>query len=153
MVNATLPMVKFISPKEDERLPFSSLLTAFHFSALALRPASFLLLVLWRPLRFALALGTLAALKPLGYEIINLGGGNEPVTINSMISHFTGHLGREAIIDYQPFQGAEMLDTSANVSKAAKLMNWIPSTSPREEFGLTAEWHLGNSDLLHRIAL
>src|SRR5690606_30769956 len=40
-----------------------------------------------------IAAGTLAALKPLGYEIINIGGGNAPISINSMIQAFEQHLG------------------------------------------------------------
>jgi nucleoside-diphosphate-sugar epimerase len=33
-----------------------------------------------------IARGTILAEKPLGYEIINLGGGKEPVTINQFIA-------------------------------------------------------------------
>ncbi len=32
-----------------------------------------------------IALGTIAALKPVGYEIFNLGGGKQPITLNLMI--------------------------------------------------------------------
>jgi UDP-glucuronate 4-epimerase len=100
-----------------------------------------------------IARGTLAALKPLGYEIINLGGGNSPVAINEMIHSLGKHLGKSPIIDYQPAFSADMQDTSANVSKAAELLNWFPVTSPEEGFRLTAEWHGKHADWLGAIAL
>lgn len=33
-----------------------------------------------------IARGTILAAKPLGYEIVNLGGGNRPITINAMVA-------------------------------------------------------------------
>ncbi|MEO8614626.1 MAG: NAD-dependent epimerase/dehydratase family protein [Luteolibacter sp.] len=88
-----------------------------------------------------IARGTLAALKPLGYEIINLGGGNTPVTMNEMIHSLEQHLGMSANIDHQPAFAADMQDTSADVSKAGRLLEWAPTTTPAEGFRQTAEWH------------
>ncbi len=59
---------------------------------------------------------------------------------------------REAIIDYQPFQSAGMLDTSAEVSTAAKLMDWTPSTPPAEGSRLT-EWHRQEGKWLDSVVL
>jgi UDP-glucuronate 4-epimerase len=42
-----------------------------------------------------IARGTVAALKPLGYEIINLGG-HETITINEMIGILEEKLGKKA---------------------------------------------------------
>src|SRR3989339_1052184 len=47
--------------------------------------------------------GTIKAMKPLGYEVINLGGGNQPYAINYVISAIEKHLNKKAIINYQPF--------------------------------------------------
>ena len=69
-----------------------------------------------------IARGTLAALRPLSHEIINLGGGNTPVSINDMIHAVEQHLGKSAIIDYQTAIAADMQDTAADVSKAARLL-------------------------------
>jgi UDP-glucuronate 4-epimerase len=99
------------------------------------------------------ARGTLAALKPLGYEIINLGGGNTPVSVNEMIRSLETSLGKDAVIDYQPFQGVDMKDTSADVSKAAKLLGWSPHTPPDDGFRKTAEWHHANAYLLDDLSL
>lgn len=100
-----------------------------------------------------IARGTLAALKPLGYEIINLGGGNTPVAVNDMIQALETHLGKHAVIDRQPAFAADMQDTAAEISKAARLLNWQPSTPPEEGFQLTAQWHASNAGWLDDIAL
>lgn len=100
-----------------------------------------------------IARGTLAALKPLGYEIINLGGGNTPVSINDMIHSLERHLGKTATIDYQSAFAADMKDTAAEIAKASKLLDWSPSTPPEEGFRLTANWHAANAHWLNEIAL
>ena len=100
-----------------------------------------------------IARGTIAALRPLGYEIINLGGGREPVSINAMIRAFEKALGKTALIDRQPFHAADMKDTSADISKARRLLDWTPKVSPEEGFRLTAEWYLAHRDWLRHIQL
>ncbi len=100
-----------------------------------------------------IACGTLAALKPLGYEIINLGGGNAPVAVNEMIHALERHIGKEAVIDRQPAIAADMHDTSAEISKAGALLNWKPLTPPADGFAETAHWHLANRSWLESIEL
>ena len=100
-----------------------------------------------------IARGTLAALKPLGYEIINLGGGNTPVAVNDMIRALENHLGKQAVIDRQPPFAADMTDTSAEIGKADRLLDWQPATLPEEGFRLTAEWHSANADWLDTVVL
>ena len=46
-----------------------------------------------------IAKGTVKALKPVGYEIINLGGGNNPVSMNTVIKMIELHLKKKAIVD------------------------------------------------------
>jgi len=100
-----------------------------------------------------IARGTLAALKPLGYEIINLGGGNTPVAINHMIHSLEKHLGKSAVIESQPAIAADMRDTAANITKANQLLDWTPTTPPDLGFQLTAQWHTENANWLDQIAL
>jgi nucleoside-diphosphate-sugar epimerase len=88
-----------------------------------------------------IARGTIAALKPLGYEILNLGGGNEPLSINAMIHQLETSLGRQAVIDRQPFNAADMRDTSADISKARKLLGWEPRVSPQDGLKALAQWY------------
>ncbi|HVZ63790.1 MAG TPA: NAD-dependent epimerase/dehydratase family protein [Lacunisphaera sp.] len=68
------------------------------------------------------------------YEVINLGGGNRPITINQLIGILESLLHREAIIDHQPANQLDMVDTHADVTKAERLLGWIPQISPQEGF-------------------
>ena len=100
-----------------------------------------------------IASGTLAALKPLGYEIINLGGGNKPVAINEMIDSLEQHIGKSAVIERRPAVAADMKDTAAEIGKAEALLGWKPETPPQEGFAKTARWHLENASWLDLISL
>jgi nucleoside-diphosphate-sugar epimerase len=100
-----------------------------------------------------IARGTLAALKPLGYEIINLGGGNQPLPVNSMIAILEESLGKNATIDFLPPIAADMQDTAADVSKALRLLEWTPEVLPKDGLGMTAAWHLENGGWLDQIRL
>jgi UDP-glucuronate 4-epimerase len=100
-----------------------------------------------------IARGTIAAMRPLGYEIINLGGGNEPVTILSMIRTFEKLLGKKATIDFKPMNGADMKDTSADIAKAGNLLDWQPRVAPAEGFCLTVEWYVQNRKVMRDIKL
>lgn len=90
--------------------------------------------------------GTVRALRPLGFEVINLGGGAEPVSINHMIAAFEKHLGKRAVIDYLPFNKADMLETQADNHKARTLLEWSPRTAADDGFRATADWYLANPD-------
>jgi UDP-glucuronate 4-epimerase len=79
-----------------------------------------------------IARGTLLSEKPLGYEIINLGGGKEPVTINQFIAWIEDLTGKKATINYQPVHSADMDYTMANIEKATRLLNWNPQVSTFE---------------------
>lgn len=70
--------------------------------------------------------GTIKALKPLGYEIINLGGGQNPISLKEFISEFEKESGKELKLDYVQKQNADMETTYANIDKAKKLLNWSP---------------------------
>lgn len=100
-----------------------------------------------------IARGTLAGLKPLGYEIINLGGGNSPISINEMIRQLEEELGAKAIVDYQPAIAADMQDTAADISKASALLGWKPEISPAVGLKQTAQWHRNNAEWLDHIEL
>lgn len=98
-----------------------------------------------------IAAGTVAALKPVGYEIVNLGGGNEPIAINAMIAAFEKELGKKACIDYLPFNNADMKETQADNRKAREILGWVPKVEPAEGFCRTAQWYLDNRNWLQPI--
>ena len=91
-----------------------------------------------------IARGAIAAAKPLGYEVINLGGGNEPVSLMGMIHAFEEVLGRKAVLQHEPENPSDMRHTHADISKARRLLGWEPVVKPADGFRQTAQWYLDN---------
>jgi UDP-glucuronate 4-epimerase len=89
-----------------------------------------------------IARGTIKALKPLGYEVINLGGGNNPVALNTVIGMIEKKLGKKAIIQNKEFHIADVKETWANIAKAERLLGWKPEISFEEGINRSVEWHL-----------
>lgn len=99
------------------------------------------------------ALGTLAAQKEVGYEIFNLGGGNNPISLNKVIEKIEYRLGRKAKVKREPFHKTDMRETFANISKAKKFLNWIPDVSVNQGINETINWHNNSRFLLDQIKL
>ena len=97
--------------------------------------------------------GTLAALRPLGFEVINLGGGNQPMSILELIRGFETALGKTAVIDHQPFHAGDMQSTQADITKAKQLLDWSPHVKPAEGFARTVQWYEANRTWLREIEL
>jgi nucleoside-diphosphate-sugar epimerase len=87
-----------------------------------------------------IARGTILALKPLGYEIINLGG-HEVITINRLIQLVEEIIGKKAQVEYGPANPADMFQNWADVSKAKKLLGWQPQVGLREGVTRLVEWY------------
>jgi nucleoside-diphosphate-sugar epimerase len=98
-----------------------------------------------------IARGTIAAMKSVGYSIFNLGGGNNPVTINTTIAWLENYLGKKARIEHKPFHKADMTITYADIEKARKELNWSPQTDIHKGFEQTAEWYLRHQEWLRGI--
>jgi nucleoside-diphosphate-sugar epimerase len=98
-----------------------------------------------------IARGTVAALRPLGYEIINLGGGRTPLTISAVIALIEEYLGRKAAIDCKPPSAADMTETWADIAKAGRLLGWRPEVAAADGFRRTVEWYLENRSWLREI--
>lgn len=97
------------------------------------------------------ARGTVTALGVKGFEVINLGGGNRPVSIRTMIGWIEEQLGRAAVIQHQPGNAADMPDTAADISKAAALLHWKPEVQPFDGFVRTVAWHRENAKWLDEL--
>jgi len=69
--------------------------------------------------------GTILALKPLGFEIFNLGG-HESISINDLVKKFETAIGKSARIEYSPAHPADMSASWANVEKAGRMLGWSP---------------------------
>lgn len=87
-----------------------------------------------------IARGTVAALKPLGYEIINLGN-DTPVVLLDMLRMIEQQLGKTAIIQYQPRHAADVLSTWADISKARRLLNWQPHITLEQGIHHLVTWY------------
>lgn len=87
-----------------------------------------------------IARGIIVALKPLGFEIFNLGG-HEVTTINNLIKLIEDVVGRKAIIEYGPADPADMRSNWADVSKAGELLGWEPQFNMRTGIEKLVEWY------------
>jgi nucleoside-diphosphate-sugar epimerase len=74
-----------------------------------------------------IARGTLAALKPMGYEVINLGS-DKPIVLIKALRLAEELLGKKANIEFMPRHPSDVLATWAAINKAEKLLNWRPET-------------------------
>jgi nucleoside-diphosphate-sugar epimerase len=77
-----------------------------------------------------IARGTIAALKPLGYEII----------------------GRKAIIERHPPNLADMLTSHADVTKARRLLGWQPQVGLQEGLQRLVEWYNAERDWVKNVS-
>ncbi len=87
-----------------------------------------------------IARGTILGLKPLGYQVINLGG-HETVKINELINLFESLIGQEARIQHHPAHPADMRANWADVEKADELIGWRPEVSLREGIANLITWY------------
>lgn len=90
-----------------------------------------------------IARGTLAALKPSGYEVINLGS-DRPVRLQEVIKLIEGLLGRKAVIEPRPVHPADVPATWADITKARELLKWQPQVPLEDGLKRTVAWYSAN---------
>jgi nucleoside-diphosphate-sugar epimerase len=91
------------------------------------------------------ARGTIAALAPMGYEIINLGS-DQPVPLIEAVRLVEEFSGRQARIEYRPRHPADVLATWANIDKAKARLGWAPAVPFREGVRRLVEWYDANRE-------
>lgn len=100
-----------------------------------------------------IARGTVLAAKHLGFEVINLGGGNNPTAIRTVLQwietmlnemHAPGKAGTAAVIEYRPPSPADMHFTWADILKAERILGWKPQVSSEHGFRMAVKWHADN---------
>jgi nucleoside-diphosphate-sugar epimerase len=99
-----------------------------------------------------IARGTVAALQPLGYEVINLGG-DRPVLLSAVIEQIGVLTGKEVRMEHRPAHPADVPTTWADVSKAARLLGWRPEIAIEDGLRRSVEWYYANRDLARSLEL
>lgn len=97
-----------------------------------------------------IARGTILALKPLGYEIVNLGG-HESITINDLITMIENLTGNKAQVVQRPFPRADMRTSHADVTKAGEMLGWEPQVSLKEGLARLHAWYINEREWLKDI--
>jgi nucleoside-diphosphate-sugar epimerase len=90
-----------------------------------------------------IARGTIAGLRPVGYEIVNLGS-DEPTVLADAIAIVEECTGRSAHIVSQPRHAADVLATWADIHKAEQMLGWRPQTNTRAGIAKLVRWYNEN---------
>jgi UDP-glucuronate 4-epimerase len=96
------------------------------------------------------ARGTIAALKPLGYEVVNLGS-DEPHLLIDAIRIIEELTGREGHLVFSEAHKADVRATWANIDKAGELLGWRPRTMLREGLVALVDWYVANREWAREI--
>jgi len=85
------------------------------------------------------------ALRPLGFEVINLGG-HETITINDLVARMSKMIGQPARIEYRPAHAADLQANWANVEKAGRLLGWEPAVTLQDGLPRLVDWYRAQRD-------
>jgi UDP-glucuronate 4-epimerase len=96
------------------------------------------------------ARGTIAALRHVGYEVVNLGS-DQPHLLMDAIRIIEELTGREARLEYSEAHKADVRATWANIDKAGSLLGWRPETDLREGLRRLVEWYEANREWAREI--
>ncbi len=99
-----------------------------------------------------IARGTILGLKPVGYEVINLGC-DTPRPMIEFIRLLEERIGQQANIIYHPVQAADLPATWAEISKARALLGWQPEVTLEEGLTRLVEWYRANRAWTSQIPL
>lgn len=92
-----------------------------------------------------IARGTLAALRPVGYDVFNLGG-DRPIPLREVLAEIERQLGKQAVLHYEPAHSADPHRTWADISKARRLLGWEPQVDLPEGLRRTIAWFREHAD-------
>jgi len=90
-----------------------------------------------------IAAGTVAALKPLGFEVINLGS-DHPIVLNDALRLVEELVGAKARVVHRPRHEADVQATWADITRARTLLGWSPRYEFRDGVTQLVSWYLEN---------
>ena len=98
------------------------------------------------------ARGTIAGIKKLGYEIINLGS-DHPVSLLEVISIIEKITGKKAMIKNLPENPLDIKATWADINKAKTILGWKPAIDIENGLNECINWYVKNRDWAKNINL
>ncbi|QDT06270.1 dTDP-glucose 4,6-dehydratase [Rubripirellula lacrimiformis] len=100
-----------------------------------------------------IARGTIAAIKNVGYQVFNLGGGNNPVSLLEIIAKLEDLIGKKAKLEHREFHKADIKVTQADVSRAAEVLGWKPRVGLDDGLAACVDWYRENQPWSSQISL
>lgn len=97
-----------------------------------------------------IARGTILALRPLGYEIVNLGS-DHPYRVGELVETIERALGRRAEVVHEPAHPADVPVTWASIEKARRVLGWSPEVSLDEGIARAVAWYEAQRDWASKI--
>jgi nucleoside-diphosphate-sugar epimerase len=90
-----------------------------------------------------IARGTVAGLRPLGYQVINLGS-DQPVVLLDLVRLVEELAGRRAHLEFRPAHPADVPATWADIGRAEQLLGWRPQVPFRQGVERLVQWYHDN---------
>jgi nucleoside-diphosphate-sugar epimerase len=100
-----------------------------------------------------IAEGTVRALRDVGYEIINLGGGRNPISLNYVLERIQEYTGKKAVIQNKAFHKSDITETWADITKAQRILDWKPTVGFEEGLKRSVDWYAENKTWVKDIRL
>ena len=99
-----------------------------------------------------IARGTIAGLKPVKYEVINLGN-DHPHSLMEVIQLLEELIGKKANLVYSPMHRADVYTTRASIDKAESMLGWKPAIKLDEGLKNLVDWYLQERTWTRHIVL
>jgi nucleoside-diphosphate-sugar epimerase len=84
--------------------------------------------------------GTVAAVRPVGFEVINLGS-DKPVSLLDVIGRLEELLDRPARLEFREEAPGDVRATWADITRARTRLEWSPKTGLAEGLARCVEWY------------
>jgi len=97
-----------------------------------------------------IARGTIAALRPLGYDTINLGS-DKPVVLNDAIRLIEQLTGQAARVQYRPAHPADVKASWADITRAGQVLDWKPQVPFEAGVKALVDWYQSERDWASQI--
>ena len=97
-----------------------------------------------------IARGIIAALKPLGHQVINLGG-HEVISINGLVTLIEDLTGKKANVIHEAPNPADMFTNWADVTKARELLGWSPEYDMLAGTQKLIDWYLAERSWANKV--